>query len=92
MNIGRGDAIDTTALLTALDNGQLGGAALDVTDPEPLPNGHPLFGRRDVLLTPHMSGRTEMYFDRAVGIFEENLGRWRRGEQIWNQVDYDKGY
>jgi phosphoglycerate dehydrogenase-like enzyme len=75
-----------------LDAKQLGGAALDVTNPEPLPDGHPLFGRRDVLLTPHLSGRTLLYWERAVNIFEENLKRWRKGDKIWNQVDYQKGY
>jgi phosphoglycerate dehydrogenase-like enzyme len=92
VNVGRGDAIDTDALLRALDGGKLAGAALDVTDPEPLPDGHPLFGRRNVLLTPHMSGRTLEYWERALDIFEANLTRWRRGEEVWNRVDLERGY
>jgi phosphoglycerate dehydrogenase-like enzyme len=92
INIGRGDAIHTDALLEALDAKAIGGAALDVTDPEPLPAGHPLFGRRDVLLTPHLSGRTVLYWERALNIFETNLKQWKAGEEIWNQVDYEKGY
>jgi phosphoglycerate dehydrogenase-like enzyme len=92
VNVGRGDAIDTAALLAALDAKKLGGAALDVTDPEPLPAGHPLFGRSDVLVTPHLSGRTIHYYQRALVVFEENVKRWKAGEPLWNSVDYQKGY
>lgn len=92
LNVGRGDAIDSDALLAALDAGKLGGAALDVADGEPLPDGHPLFGRKDVIITPHLSGRTVRYFDRAFEIFEENVKRWLDGKDVYNKVDYKRGY
>ncbi|KAH9836553.1 D-isomer specific 2-hydroxyacid dehydrogenase [Rhodofomes roseus] len=92
VNIGRGDAVDTDALLEALDEKKLAGAALDVVEGEPLADGHPLFGRKDVLITPHLSGRTTMYLERSIHIFAENLRRLREGQQVWNQVDYKRGY
>lgn len=92
VNIGRGDAIDTDALVGALDTGKLGGAALDVTEPEPLPVGHTLFTRKNVILTPHMSGRTERYHDLAVDIFTENLERLAKGKQLLNLVNPHRGY
>ena len=69
VNVGRGNAIDTNALVAALDEGKLAGAALDVTEPEPLPDGHPLYGRRNVIITPHLSGLTETYYDRCVDTY-----------------------
>jgi phosphoglycerate dehydrogenase-like enzyme len=92
VNIGRGDLVDTSALLHALDSGALAGAALDVTEPEPLPAGHPLFGRPDVIVTPHLGGRTEVYFERAADILAENVRRWREGAQLVNVVDRERGY
>lgn len=92
VNIGRGDAVETDALVAALDAGLLAGAALDVTEPEPLPAGHALFGRKNVILTPHLSGRTVKYFDLALDIFIENLVRLRDGKPLLNVVDVDRGY
>ncbi|KAH9921428.1 uncharacterized protein B0H18DRAFT_560275 [Fomitopsis serialis] len=92
VNIGRGDAIDTDALLRALDDKNLAGAALDVVEEEPLPDNHPLFGRKDVLITPHLSGRTTMYFERSIQICVENLRRLREGDEVWNRVDFARGY
>lgn len=92
VNVGRGDAIDTPALVAALDAEKLGGAALDVTEPEPLPNGHTLFGRPNVLVTPHCSGRTIKYDDLALDILLANVERWRKGESLLNAVDPRRGY
>lgn len=92
VNVGRGDAIDTDALVHALDMGKLAGAALDVTDPEPLPAGHTLYGRKNVVLTPHLSGRTESYFDLSLDIFVANLERLKDGKDILNAVDPKRGY
>jgi phosphoglycerate dehydrogenase-like enzyme len=92
INVGRGETIDTDALLDALNSHRLGGAALDVAEQEPLPTGHPLFGRHDVLLTPHVNGRTVAYYDRALKILLENVARYEHGEEMWNLVDYQKGY
>lgn len=92
VNVGRGDAVDTEALVAALDAGRLGGVALDVVEPEPLPTGHTLYGRKNVILTPHMSGRTEKYMERALDIFVENLERLASGRELLNVVDRKKGY
>ncbi|GJE94036.1 oxidoreductase family protein [Phanerochaete sordida] len=92
VNVGRGDAIDTDALVAALDEGRLAGAALDVAEGEPLPEGHPIFGRKNVIVTPHMSGRTERYHDLAIDIFTENLERLRKDEPLLNVVDPRRGY
>ena len=92
INIGRGDAIETDALVAALDSGALAGAAIDVTEPEPLPAGHTLFGRKNVILTPHLSGRTVKYWDLALDIFVENIQRWKDGEPLLNEVDPKRGY
>lgn len=92
VNVGRGDAIDTNALVAALDAGKLGGAALDVTDPEPLTEGHTLFSRRDVIITPHMSGRTLKYSELATDIFIANLERLKEGKEPLNAVDPQRGY
>ena len=78
INCARGPLIDHDALLRALDAGQLAGAGLDVTDPEPLPVGHPLLGRDDVIVTPHIAsstavGRRRLYehaFENALAVLD----------------------
>ncbi len=92
LNIGRGLLIDTEALVTALAAGRLGGAALDVTDPEPLPAGHPLWTIPNVLITPHVAGSYPGYDIDAAELFLENLRRFLVGEALVNQVDKVAGY
>ncbi|WP_276258863.1 D-2-hydroxyacid dehydrogenase [Haloglomus litoreum] len=76
VNVARGPVVDTEALLGALRNfSQLRGAALDVTDPEPLPNDHPLWDLGNVLLTPHCAGDTPQYWERLADIVVENVER-----------------
>ncbi|KAF1959311.1 hypothetical protein CC80DRAFT_490267 [Byssothecium circinans] len=91
-NIARGQVIDSAALIKALENKQISGAALDVTDPEPLPKEDPLWDAPNVLITPHVSGVTDVYVERAFQVLRENLRRVRDGGKLINEVDREKGY
>ena len=75
VNIGRGPIVDTDALLGALRGNKIHAAALDVTDPEPLPEDHPLWNLENVLITPHNSGHTPHYFERCADILARNVER-----------------
>lgn len=91
-NIGRGPIVDTAALIEALQSGHLGGAGLDVTDPEPLPPDSPLWDMENVIVTSHTSGATPIYWDRAIVILESNIERFRDGAELLNVVDLAMGY
>ncbi|QCC52444.1 D-2-hydroxyacid dehydrogenase [Halapricum salinum] len=83
VNVARGGVVDTEALLYALRWNDIGGAVLDVTDPEPLPPEHPLWGFENVLITPHNAGYTPEYYERLADILAENVDRAREnGEWI----------
>ena len=89
VNIARGPVVDTDALVSTLNVNDLGAAFLDVTDPEPLPEDHPLWGFEDVRITPHNAGHTPAYFDRLADVVGENVGRIEetgRAEGLRNQV------
>ena len=75
VNVARGAVVDTDALVSALRVNDLGGAFLDVTDPEPLPEEHPLWGFEDVHVTPHNAGHTPAYFERVADVLVENVER-----------------
>ncbi|HEX5659146.1 MAG TPA: D-2-hydroxyacid dehydrogenase [Polyangiales bacterium] len=92
VNIGRGSTIDTVALVDALNKGKLGGAALDVTDPEPLPPTHSLWKFDNVLITPHYAGAHPGYDERATELFVANLARYLAGEPLANVVNAEAGY
>jgi phosphoglycerate dehydrogenase-like enzyme len=92
VSVGRGPSTDLDALMRALKSGRLGGAGLDVTDPEPLPADHPLWTMRKVIITPHSAGATVGGFDRRWQIAVENLRRWVAGEPLIGVVDLSKGY
>lgn len=92
VNIARGALIDQHALIAALQEHRLGGAALDVTDPEPLPAESPLWKLDNVLITPHIAGFSRFYNDRIVELFSENLSRYIRGEPLLNTVQRNLGY
>jgi phosphoglycerate dehydrogenase-like enzyme len=92
VNIARGGVVDTDALLNALEEGRLGAAFLDVTDPEPLPQGHPLWGRGDVFVTPHVAGYAALSDELAWDLFRENVRRFAAGEALLNVVDKEAGY
>jgi phosphoglycerate dehydrogenase-like enzyme len=91
-NIARGGLIDQPALIAALKSGHLGGAYLDVTDPEPLPAESELWSLPNVIITPHASWATEHLMERAAEIFVDNFERYLKGEPLRNVVDMDAGY
>jgi phosphoglycerate dehydrogenase-like enzyme len=91
INVSRGAVVDTAALVGALDRGQVAAAGLDVTDPEPLPAGHPLW-TRNVIITPHTAGQSPGGRRRSHELFRENLRRFAAGEMLLNVVDKQAGY
>ena len=92
INIARGSVIDQEALIAALKDGTIAAAALDVTDPEPLPADSELWGMENVIITPHVSGAVKGYGHRAAEIFVANLGRWVKGEPLQQLVSPERGY
>lgn len=92
INISRGSVIDQDAMIAALDEGRLGFATLDVTDPEPLPAGHPLWTHHKVRLTPHLSAYHPLVFDDLRKFVIANLERFAKGEPPANPVDRLQGY
>ena len=96
INVGRGNAIDTQALCRVLEDGHLGGCGVDVTDPEPLPEDHPLWNAPRMVITPHISGQYHLQetFERIVRIAGRNLEKFLAGQkgQMENRVDFETGY
>jgi phosphoglycerate dehydrogenase-like enzyme len=92
INVSRGTLVDTEALLEALSTGRLAGAALDVTDPEPLPPDHPLWKLPNVLITPHLGGASSLFWQRESVLLRENLHRYLAGKPLLNLVDKSLGY
>ncbi len=92
ISVGRGKSTNQDDLLAALRNGELGGAGLDVTDPEPLPADHPLWKQPRVIITPHVAFRSEKIGQRVWTLVEENFRRYVNGDKMINLVDLKKGY
>lgn len=92
VNVGRGPIVDEGALVDALHDGQIAGAALDVFVEEPLPAGHSLWTAPNVLISPHMSGDFVGWLDTLAHLFIDNFRRWRAGEPLENVVDKNLGY
>lgn len=94
INVGRGGAVDTEALCDAIETGKLGGAALDVTDPEPLPPEHRLWNYENVMITPHVSGfyHHPATFGKIVDICVENVRNYLQGKPLRNVIDMTTGY
>ncbi|MGE0666272.1 MAG: NAD(P)-dependent oxidoreductase [Sphingomonadales bacterium] len=93
VNVARGPMVDHDALLEALESGHLRMATLDVTDPEPLPNGHPFYHHPRVRLTPHMSwGKGGNPFDAIGALIVENIQRFQNGRELLNPINRDAGY
>jgi phosphoglycerate dehydrogenase-like enzyme len=86
VNVARGGIVDTDALVATIADNGIRGAALDVTDPEPLPPEHPLWGFENVLITPHTGGHTPLHWPRLADIVARNLGRLETGEPLENLV------
>lgn len=91
-NIGRGPLIDHDALVEALRARSIGGVALDVTEPEPLPADSPLWQLENARITPHISGLSVYYDERVIELFCENLRRYLNGEPLLNLVQRERGY
>jgi phosphoglycerate dehydrogenase-like enzyme len=92
INIGRGESVVTADLTAALEKGSIGGAGLDVTDPEPLPAGHPLWSMKNVIITPHIATSSDFRSDRTVTLVVENVRRYVRGDAVLSVVDLAAGY
>lgn len=91
INVGRGKTVVTKDLVAALESGQIAGAALDVTDPEPLPADHPLWQMDNVIITAHVAGRGGNFYRHRI-LAKENLRRFVAGEALLNVVDPARGY
>ena len=94
LNVGRGTAIDSLALAKALQEGAIYGAGLDVTDPEPLPEDHPLWDAPHCIITPHVSGGYALpeTLEKILELSIENLERYEKGETLHNIIDFSTGY
>ncbi len=92
INVARGGLVDQEALVEALREGRIRGAALDVFTSEPLPPESPLWDLPNVLITPHVSAVTSRYWERETELITENLRRYLEGVPLVNVVDKDAGY
>jgi len=92
INVGRGPLVDEAALIQALRERTIGGAALDVFEEEPLPTGSPLWSLENLLITPHTAGLTEKLWERHYQFISENLRRYLKGEPLLSVVDKKRGY
>jgi D-2-hydroxyacid dehydrogenase (NADP+) len=92
INVGRGSLLDESALISALEKGALSGAALDVTGAEPLPPDSPLWKTPNLFITPHTSAVSDRLWHRETALLMDLLERWFDGRQMFNQVDFARGY
>ena len=94
INCGRGASVENNVLYDAVKNGKIASAAIDVSEVEPLPPDSPLWSLDNLVITPHVSGYYHLpyTFERIVDIAAENLGRFMRGEELMNLVDFTTWY
>jgi len=92
INVGRGGTVKTADLVTALETGQIAGAGLDVTDPEPLTEGHPLWKAPNLIITPHFAAWSDVGSERRWLLYRENLRRFVAGERLLSVVNPERGY
>lgn len=86
INVSRGPVVDEAALIEALQTGSIGGAGLDVFEEEPLPPESPLWDMDDVIITPHVAGRSQSFVDRFVSLFLDNYDRWISDKPVTNRI------
>lgn len=92
INVGRGSVVDTDSLVRALSSGHLGGAGIDVVDPEPLPVDSPLWELDNVIISPHVGAQSPLRIPTTIELFCNNLNRYRKGETLLNLVDKELGF
>ena len=92
INVARGGLVDTDSLVRALERGELGGAALDVTDPEPLPEGHPLWTAPNAIITPHVANTWAMALPELAALVSRNIRAFASGRPLEGRVDVEAGY
>jgi len=92
INVGRGGSVVTNDLVTALNNGVIAGAGLDVTEPEPLPKDHSLWKAKNIIITPHMSAQSDLGQGKRMLILGEQIRRFAAGDKLLSVVDIRKGY
>lgn len=92
INIGRGAVIDEQAMIAALKDGRIAGAGLDVFEEEPLPEDSPLWQMENVIISPHVSGNSASYHEKAARLFIANLERYLQKKPLYNVVDVESGY
>jgi len=92
VNVARGAIVDTDALVEAVRAGAVGGAALDVTDPEPLPEGHPLWDLDNAIITPHVANTWAMALPELAALVERNVAAWGAGRPLEGRVEPALGY
>ena len=92
INVARGGVVDQEALVKALKSKKIAGVALDVFEPEPLPEDSPLWKMENVIISPHISGNTSQYHQKAAALFEQNLRRYVEKKPLYNVVKREQGY
>lgn len=92
INIARGPVVKEEDLIEALQSGEIGGAALDAVEEEPLSSNSPLWDMNNVIITPHCAADSKLYIDRAIDQFCENLKRYESGEPLMNEIDMKQRY
>jgi D-2-hydroxyacid dehydrogenase (NADP+) len=92
VNVARGSLVEESALVAALREHRIAGAALDVASEEPLPESNPLWSLENCFLTPHLSGATDSLWERQAELLCDNLDRWFSGRELRNRVNLDRGY
>jgi phosphoglycerate dehydrogenase-like enzyme len=92
VNVGRGSVIETKSMVDSLSSGRLGGAGIDVVEPEPLPESSPLWGMDNVIISPHVGAQSPLRIPVTIDLFCQNINRFLEGKPLLNQVDKTLGF